>query len=142
MHGRTLAFSQRRFAQFPARYIRVAMWPNRPEKREGTDKWPLFSLVPLTYPATVCSISGSGTTLLDGTLQMLEQACLVFDDSCKNFTMSSITITGEPLRVPLPVLPVLEQLCPKNSALVHKLTFPYLRCWSMSRNISHDRKVH
>lgn len=63
LHGRTICFSLRSFAHIPAKFISVAMWPKRPAKRKGTDKWPLFSLAPLTYPATVCSISGSGTTL-------------------------------------------------------------------------------
>lgn len=93
LQGETLTFSLRSFAQIPARFIRLAMWPKRPAKRKGTDKWPLFSLAALTYPATVCSISGSGITLLDGTLEMLEHACIVFDD-CSNVTFSGITFTG------------------------------------------------
>jgi hypothetical protein len=95
LNGRTISFALRSFARIPSKFIRVAMWPKLPEKRTSTDKWPLFSLAPLTYPATVCSISGSGTTLTDGTLEMLEHACLVFDDQCNNVTFSSITITGK-----------------------------------------------
>ena len=103
LQGRTLSFSLRRIAHFPAKYIRVAMWPKRPEKRKGTDKWPLFSLAPITYPATVCSMAGTGTALMDGTLEMPEHSCLVLDDGCKDFTLSSITFSGEPFRVPLPL---------------------------------------
>jgi hypothetical protein len=74
LHGRTICFSLRSFARIPPRFACVSMWPRR-DKASDSSKWPRFRLEPCALPATVCSVSGAGTKLSDGTLEMLEHAC-------------------------------------------------------------------
>ena len=64
----------------------------------------LFSAV--ARPAeevTICTVSGSGTTLSDGFLRLGQNAALVFDDTCANVTLSNVVVKGMPLLNERPV---------------------------------------
>jgi hypothetical protein len=80
------------------------IWPEQTGTTEDLqeDTKVLFSAVARrAEDVTICTVTGSGTTLLDGTLNLGANAAIVFDSSCSNVSLNKLTVNGVLFHTPL-----------------------------------------
>lgn len=75
----------------------VRMWPQQAAATEHNIKQGLFSLESAPPASSVYVVGGSGTIIQDGTIDLGESACMVFDSTCGDVHLENITFTGATL---------------------------------------------